>query len=122
MTFTIAQTKTTPYADFRNGYLVIKGKSVPFDHPEFYDTLADRLMIYMQKPEKETKIDFNLSAINAVSKRSIVQTFQLFESMNRKGAKIQVNWYYQPDDEDIYELGEICKSFFDIKINLYEIP
>jgi hypothetical protein len=118
MTFTILQTKTTPYADFRNGYLVIKGKSVPFNHPEIYDTIRDRLEVYMQKPEKEMKIDFNLSAINAVSKRSIISTFRLLEKMNREGANIQINWYYHPDDDDVYELGEICKSTFNILMDV----
>jgi hypothetical protein len=118
MTFTILQTKTTPYADFRDGYLVIKGKSVPFDHPDIYDTILDRLSVYMQKPEKETKIDFNLSAINAASKRSIIQTYRLLEEMKKQGANIKVNWYYQPDDDDVYELGEICKSTFNITVDI----
>jgi hypothetical protein len=116
MKFTIFQTKTTPYADFRNGHLLIKGKSVPFDYPKIYDTIRDRLKVYMQKPEKEMKIDFNFSAINAVSKRSIIHTFRLLEEMNSLGANIQVNWYYHPDDDNVYELGEICKSTFKIAI------
>jgi hypothetical protein len=118
MTFTIAQTKTTPFADFRNGYLVVRGKSVPFNHPDVYDTIHDRLRIYMQKPEKEMTIDFILSAINAVSKRAIINTFRLLEEMNREGANIQVNWFYQPDDDDVCELGEICKTTFNVLTNV----
>ncbi len=120
MTFTIIQTKTTPYANFRDGYLLIRGKSVPFGYPEMYDTIYDRLRIYMQRPEKNTKVDFDLSAINAISKLSIMQTFRLFEEMNKEGVNVQVNWYYQHDDEDVYELGEICKSTFDIEMDLKE--
>ncbi len=120
MTFTIIQTKTTPLVDFRNGYLLIRGKSVPFEYPAIYDIINDRLRIYMKKPKKKTFIDFDLSAINAISKRTIMNTFQLFEEMNNKGTNIQVNWYYQPDDEDVYELGEICKSNFNLTIDLRE--
>ena len=118
MTFTILQTKTTPYAEFNDGYLLIRGKSVPFDHPEIYDIIRDRLIVYMQNPAKEMKIDFSLSAINAVSKRSIMLTFRLFEEMNREGANIRVNWYYHPDDDDVYELGEICKATFNILMDV----
>ncbi len=120
MTFTIIQTKTTPLADFKDGYLLIKGKSVPFEYPEIFDTIHDRLRVYMRKPEKRMLIDIDLSAINAASKRSIMQTFQLFEEMNKEGANVRVNWFYQPDDEDVYELGEICKSSFNINIDLWE--
>jgi hypothetical protein len=118
MTFTVAQTKTTPLAEFKNGYLAIKGKSVPFDHPEIYDVIIDRLMIYSKNPEKHTQIDFNLSAINAVSKRYIIDTFRMLEYIGSKGTEISVNWYYQPIDEDVLELGEICKSIFNINIRI----
>jgi hypothetical protein len=75
-------------------------------------------MLYSKNPEKHTQIDFNLSVINAVSKRYIISTFRLLEYMNTNGTDIQVNWYYQPDDEDVRELGEICKSTFKLDIQL----
>jgi replicative DNA helicase len=118
MTFTIAQTKTTPFAEFRDGYLVIRGKSVPFDKPEIYDIINDRLVIYSKNPEKHTYIDFIFSAVNAVSKRHIINTFRLLEQLNKKGTDIKVNWFYQDDNEDIRELGEICKSYFKMNIQL----
>jgi hypothetical protein len=74
----------------------------------------------MEHPEKSTTIDFNLSAINAASKRSIINTFKVFEEMARKGCDLTVNWYYQSDDEDIFELGEICKSSFEINMEIKE--
>jgi hypothetical protein len=121
MTFTIIQTKTTPFADFNNGYLVVSGKSVPFNHPVFFDTIRDRLKIYMQKPAKDMKIDFNLSAINAVSKRAIMQTFRLLEEMNYDGVNVRVRWYYQHDDDDVQEFGEICQSTFKVPTEIRKI-
>ena len=121
MTFTILQTRTTPFAELRDGYLVIRGKSVPFNYPEIYDTIQDRMSLYMNKPKKTTRIDICLSAINAVSKRSIITTFQLFEKMSKQGINILVNWYYQSDDEDVFEMGEICKSAFDLNIRMLPI-
>ena len=121
MTFTILQTRTTPFAELRDGYLVVRGKSVPFNYPEIYDTIQDRMSLYMNKPEKTTRIDICLSAINAVSKRSIISTFQLFEKMSKQGINILINWYYQSDDEDVFEMGEICKSAFDLNILMLPI-
>ncbi|MBA7536099.1 hypothetical protein ES705_28361 [subsurface metagenome] len=118
MTFTIAQTRTTPYAEFKKGYLIIKGKSVPFEHPDIYDIISDRLRLYFENPEKHTRIDFNFSAINAVSKRHIIDTFRLIENMGTKDTIIKVNWYYQTNDEDVLELGEICKSTFNLNVQL----
>ena len=121
MTFTIFQTKTTPFAELRNGHLEIKGKSFPFNYPEIYDTIQDRLSAYMNQPERTTTIDFSLSAINAASKRSIIDTFRLLEEMSEKGLSLKINWYYQPDDEDVFELGEICQSSFKIDMQLKRV-
>ena len=120
MTFTIAPTRTTPLAEFKDGYLVIKGKSVPFDHPEMYDIIRERLLTYSQKPEKNTRVDFYLSAVNAVSKRSIIHIFRILENIVERGTEVQVNWHYESDDEDLLELGEICKGYFRINIQLKE--
>ena len=121
MTFTIHQTQTTPFAEFKDGYLIIRGKSVPFNYPEIYDTIQDRMNVYMKKPEEKTRIDICLSPINAVSKRSIMNTFRTFEEMNKLGMNISINWYYEPDDEDVFELGEICKSNFNLNIRMLPI-
>jgi len=118
MTFTIAQTQTTPSAEFRDGCLSIKGKSVPFDHPEMYEIIRDRLQIYGQNPEINTMIDISLTAINAVSKRSIVDTLIFLENLDKQGTHVKINWYYQPEDEDIMELGEILQASFDLEIDL----
>lgn len=120
MTFTIVQTRTTPHAEFKDGCLSIKGKSVPFDHPDCYDTIKDLLIVYAENPNNETQIDFDLSAVNAVSKRSIIDTFRLLEKINGRKTKVKVNWFYQLDDEDVMEFGEICQSNFNVAFNLLE--
>lgn len=120
MTFTIVQTRTTPHAEFRDGHLSIKGKSVPFDHPDCYDIIKDLLIVYAKNPMSKTQVDFDLSAVNAVSKRSIVDTFRLLEELNSSKTKVLVNWFYQPDDEDVLEFGEICQSNFNVTVNLHQ--
>jgi hypothetical protein len=112
MTFTIIQTRTTPFAEFRDGYLIIRGKSVPFDHPEIYDIIMDRLKLFAQTPDEEIQIDIKLTAVNAVSKRSIANTFICLENLEKKGTRVKINWFYPPDNEDIFELGEIFQSRF----------
>jgi hypothetical protein len=120
MTYIIEQTKTTPSAEFKNGYLVIRGKSVPYEYPVIYDLIKDRLVIYSKLKLKKTQVDFYLSVVNAVSKRYIYNTFKFFEELEQNGTRMEVNWFYQTDNEDIKELGEICKSIFKINVQLKE--
>jgi len=116
MSYKIAQTKTTPYAEFNSGCLVIRGKSFPLDRPEVFDTIQDRLLIYFQNPEKHFCIDFYLSVLNGISKRFIINTFKLLEQLIEKDSDLEINWFYQFDNTDIKEFGEICKSFFKLNI------
>jgi glutathione peroxidase-family protein len=120
MTFSIAQTKTTPSAEFRDGCLVIKGKAVPFEYPDIYDIINDQLVVYSEVPSNHAQVDFYLSVVNAISKCYIYNIFKLLEKLDQKGTKISVNWFYQKDNEDIQELGEICKSKFHINVQLLE--
>jgi hypothetical protein len=120
MKFTIVRTRTTPQAEFSDGHLSITGKSVPFDHPDCYDTIKDLLLIYAKDPMTNTQIDFDLSAVNAVSKRSIVDTFRLLEEINGSKTSVKVNWFYKSDNEDIMEFGEICQSNFNVAFDLLE--
>lgn len=120
MTFTIFRTQTTPLVDFHDGHLVIEGKSVPFEHPDYYDTLQEKLQLYSTEHTKSTQIDIRLTAANAVSKRSIVGIFRFLSDLKESGISLQVNWYYGKDNEDIRELGEICRSTFGLWIDLFE--
>ena len=118
MNFTIVKTRTTPQAEFQDGRLTIKGKSVPFDSTDCYDTICDRLQKYAENPKKETQVDFDLSAMNAATKRSIVDTFTLLEEINRSKSRVEINWFYQEDNEDIMEFGELCQSSFELAVSL----
>jgi hypothetical protein len=122
MTFSIAQTKTTPSAEFRDGYILIEGKSFPFEKPEIFDIIQDWFLIYLKNPEMQKSINFNFSVLNAVTKRYIISSFKLLEQMYKRGPEMEINWFYQRDNEDVKEFGEICKSHFKMKIQLKVIP
>jgi hypothetical protein len=120
MTFIIPQTKTTPFAEFKEGNLIIKGKSVPFEQPSVYDIINKKLANYAKNPENRTQIDFYLSEVNALSKRHIVSILKLLEKLKNNGIDINVNWYCHPDNEDIQDFGEICKTMCNLNFHLKE--
>jgi hypothetical protein len=115
MTFTILQTNTTPFAEFKEGNLIIKGKSVPFDQPDIYNIINKKLITYSKKPNDITQIDFFLSDVNAISKRYIIGILKLLEKLDHNGIIINVNWHCNPENDDIQDFGQICKTI--CKIN-----
>ena len=120
MNFTIERTRTTPAVIFNNGHMLIEGKSVPFLNLEFYSAIYTNLVQYTTNPKEVTKIDVYLSAANAYSKRSILRTLQLLETLVKKGKHIIVNWYYDREDEEMQELGIVYKSMLKLPFNIYK--
>jgi hypothetical protein len=120
MTFIIPQTKTTPFAEFKEGNLIIKGKSVPFDQPSVYNIINEKLITYSKNPKNSTQIDFFLSEVNAISKRQIINILKLLEELKQNGIDIIVNWHCNSENEDIQDFGEICKTICNISFQLKE--
>lgn len=121
MTFIIPQTKTTPFAEFKDGNLIIKGKSVPYDQPSIYNIINERLISYSKNPQNSTQIDFFLSEVNAISKRQIINILKLLEELKHNGVDINVNWHCNPENEDIQDFGEICKTICNNSFQLKEM-
>ena len=100
----IEPTSNTPLIDFSlDGKLVIAGSSFPENAKEFYDPLID----WIADLQKET-IDFDviLEYMNTASAKKLLELLKRLES-NLHIKNLTVNWYYDKDDEDSLEAGQI---------------
>ncbi len=118
MYFYIQGTKTTPHALMNEGYMKISGKAVPVRDEQFFGKINKKISSYQKEPANTTQVDFNLSYVNASSKKSMVELLNNLERMNNQGFTVIVSWKFAADNEDVRELGEILKSMFDLRINL----
>ncbi len=118
MNFYIQRTKTTPYALINNGYMKIAGKSVPVEEKNFFGVFNEQINRYIKKPNNKTSLDFSLSHVNASSKRQIIGVLNQLESLISLGFDVEVNWYYEEDNEDVREFGEILDNMFTVTVNL----
>lgn len=118
MYFYIQGTKTTPHALMNEGYMKITGKAVPVRDEQFFGNINKKITKYTKEPANTTQVDFNLSYVNSLSKKSMVELFNQLEAMNSQGFKVIINWKFAADNEDVKELGEILQSMFELKINL----
>ncbi len=116
MYFFIQGTKTTPYAIINNGYMKITGNSTPVeDGNAFYGKINQQVDLYAQQPANKTFVDISLIHVNAASKRSIVDLLKTLEQLNKQGFQVIINWNYDPENEDVMELGEILESMFEMQ-------
>jgi hypothetical protein len=118
MYFYIQGTKTTPCAFMNNGHMKIFGNSVPVEDEPFFGYINKNISRYIRKPANKTSVDISLTHVNASSKKAIVEFLKQLETINKNGFEVEVNWWYEVEDDDVKELGEIFKAMFSITIHV----
>ena len=100
----IEPTSKTPLIDFSlSGKLVISGSSFPENAKEFFDPVID----WAGELQSEyMDLDLVLEYMNTASAKKILELLRKMEA-NLRIQKLKVNWYYDKDDEDSLEAGQI---------------
>ena len=106
--------------DSENGSLKIEGRSIPENPGDFYEDLIDWIRKYFKNPRPVTTFDLNLEYVNSGSSKYLLGLFRVIKEEVQKGHKININWYYEEDDEAIQSLGEHYKTSLKIPFNMIE--
>ncbi|NFV78734.1 DUF1987 domain-containing protein [Magnetospirillum aberrantis] len=105
----IAATERSPEVefDFAAGRLSLKGESYPEDASTVFGPIFAALERFLEQVEgRDVRFDFNLIYFNSSSAKALMNMFQLLDGAAERGVKIEVNWFYAPDDETMQEFGE----------------
>lgn len=119
----IPGTPKTPSVEFDadTGKIEIKGRSIPENSIEFYKPLVDWLDEYATVAKDVTEVNIQLEYFNTSSSKCILDVFKKLENVNKSANKVEINWYYEEDDEDMLEAGEDYQSIIKIPFNMIEI-
>jgi len=107
--------------DVREGVFEIKGRSIPENSVEFYKPLNEWLDQYMQVPLDKTIVNIRLEYFNTSSSKCILDVFKRLESIHRAKHDVEINWFYEEDDEDMLEAGEDYDSIIKVPFKMIEI-
>ncbi len=117
------ETLKTPFVKFDSdkGLVEIKGRSIPENSIEFYKPLIDWLDKYADQPSGRTSVNIKLEYFNTSSSKCILDIFRKLELIHKKGNEVEINWYYEEDDEDMFEAGEDYQSIINIPFKMIEM-
>ncbi len=117
----IEPSQLTPFVSFdaRSGILELRGRSSPDNSIIFYNRILTYLDQYFGEREiSSLKINVSLEYFNTSSLKCI---FQILKKINEETEKasvgLEVNWFYEEDDEDMLETGEDISALLDIEFN-----
>ena len=107
----------------QQGVLELSGRSIPENSIEFYKPILDWIESYGSTgPKSETKVNIKLEYFNTSSSKCILDFFKKLEGLAKTGkTKINVNWFYEEDDEDMQEAGEDYQSIIEIPFSLVAV-
>lgn len=119
----IEGTPKTPTIKFDSatGVFEIKGRSIPENSVEFYKPLIDWLDLYKETPNNKTVINIKLEYFNTSSSKCILDVFKKLETIHKAKNEVEVNWFYEEDDEDMLEAGEDYESIIRVPFKMIEI-
>lgn len=110
----------TPTIEFNgSGELLLKGRSIPENSIEFYKPILDWIENYGGSPQDKTVVNVQLEYFNTSSSKCILDVFKKLETLN--DTNIEINWYYEEDDEDMLEAGEDYQAIIDIPFKMIEV-
>ena len=119
----IEGTAKTPNVKFdaEQGFIEVKGRSIPENSIEFYKPLVDWLEEYGKTPAALTKVNIQLEYFNTSSSKCILDVFKKLEAIYKAKNEVIINWYYEEDDEDMLEAGEDYESIIRVPFKMIEI-
>jgi hypothetical protein len=117
----IAKTKNSPMiqVDRTKGIITIKGSSIPEDAVSFYEPLLAEVKKYCQDP-KNTTVNMDLPYYNSATSRIFQSLFKLLSELMPRGIEVNVNWYYDSDDEDFKDAANVYHTLTKIPFTLVE--
>jgi hypothetical protein len=119
----IEGTSKTPTVvfDSQEGFLELKGRSIPENSIEFYKPIVESLNDYSDGPNETTKVNIQLEYFNTSSSKCILDLFKKLESIHKAGNEVIINWFYEEDDEDMLEAGEDYQAIIKVPFKMIEM-
>jgi hypothetical protein len=100
--------------------IVISGQSRLEDPTPFYEELIVVFDEYINEIKTHLSIDFILIYLNSSSSKWLFHILKGVQSKFQGKKLITINWYYDSDDENMLEAGEVFQSLLSLPFNLVE--
>ena len=102
-----------------DGIIKIKGRGLVGSNSEVVQSIMNWIDEYLISPAEITYIVIALEYLNSLSSALLISILRKLTQVTIQSGKLDIQWYYEEDDEDIIERGEFIAETFKIPINFY---
>jgi hypothetical protein len=120
----IEKTQKAPLFFLKDGYIRLSGRSIPQNARQLYKICFDWVEQYVQAPARDTKVDLYFEYIDTSSIRCVVDILTKLSRIPENGNgrhQVEINWYYEKDDEDSFDLGAYIQAHLKVPFNIISI-
>ena len=104
--------------DASTGILELAGSSYPENTIEFFEPVINWINQYMLEITGKITMNLKLDYLNSSSVKFVSDIIDKLALYHKSGAEVEVNWYFNEDDEDIEEMGMDLKEETKLPFNL----
>jgi hypothetical protein len=116
----IEPTKKSLEVECSPGYFKLSGNSILSDPRKFFQPIVEWVEEYIKDPKDKTTVDLKLEYVDTASVQSVFDIMRMFKPLQDKSKEVAVNFYFEFDDPELLELGEIMEGRLGIKFNFIE--
>lgn len=124
--FDVPATARTPAVsfDFDSHHLKLSGESYPEDVTTFFNPIFEALDRYLAGLSAgRCRFDFELIYFNSSSAKAIMMIMEKLDHAAAAGSRVEVHWFYDPEDETMHELGgEFGEDLENAAFHLEKMP
>lgn len=102
----------------KSGIIEMEGVSYPENAFSFFHPIYTWIKKYFEEEKNSVVLNLRITYINSSSSKCFFDLFEMLEEYKKRGAHVEVNWYYVEKDIDIMESGELFKEDLIIPFNL----
>lgn len=104
----------------RDGSISMKGNSILAYPRKFFQPVSDWVTAYVKEPDVQTDVVLKFEYIDTASVQAIFDILKLLKQIPDYQNRVLVNWYFEFDDPELLEVGEIMETRLKLKFNFVE--
>jgi hypothetical protein len=118
----ILPTKKTPEVLLNpKGTIKIKGRAMDESRTGVSEQIMNWIDAYVSDPAESTEVIIALEFLNSFNSIILTSTLRKISQVIQQGKELVIHWYYEEDDEDLFERGEYISSTLNIPIEFIPV-
>jgi hypothetical protein len=114
---------TLPYVSLneKTGEMIIKGRSTSTSAEVLFEEIIENVKKYLETNFKSMEINIDLEFFNTPTSKKLLDLLKSIKrSSNTNGFEILIKWYFEKDDEDMFDSGKDYEYILEVPFEFIE--